>query len=52
MSIGDGDGEGAALGLITTSNGEGLGAGLDIVLSPGVLGSWGLSPNIQVTYIR
>lgn len=39
MSIGDGDGDGAAFGLITTSNGAGLGAGLDMVLSPGVLGS-------------
>jgi len=32
-------GEGAAAGLITASKGAGLGEGLDMVLSPGVLGS-------------
>jgi len=30
-----------------TSNGAGLGEGLDMVLSPGVLGSWLLSPAVR-----
>lgn len=51
MSIGEGLGEGA-LGLITTSSGAGLGAGLDMVLSPGVLGSCGLSPDNIVFFFR
>ena len=42
MSIGDG--EGADEGLMTLSSGAGLGEGLDMVLSPGVLGSAARSP--------